>query len=188
MNKVYYKNSQDMSEVSNNSVDLVVTSPPYFNVKDYSKSGRSTGEIQHSEKKQNQIGDINDYKTFIAELLKVWVECERVLKPNGKLAINVPLMPMLKVEYPDRHNRVIFDLNSDIQQSIIWRPDTKIHLMNTFIWRRTNARKGLMFGSYPYPTNFYSQNTCEFVAVYVKDRKPNTPLSLIHISEPTRPY
>lgn len=51
---------------------------------------------QISDKKKEQIGDIQDYKKYIDELLLVWKECERVLKPNGKLVINVPLMPMLK--------------------------------------------------------------------------------------------
>jgi hypothetical protein len=55
-----------------------------------------------------------NYKTFIKELQKVWRECERVLKPNGKLIINTPLMPMKKKEFTTHYNRHIFDLNSDI--------------------------------------------------------------------------
>ena len=46
-------------------VDLVVTSPPYFNVKDYSKDGYQ--EVQKI-KKEKQIGDIGDYQKFIKEL------------------------------------------------------------------------------------------------------------------------
>ena len=49
-------------------------------------------------------------------------------------------------------------------------------LMDLYIWQRKNATKKLMFGSYPYPSNFYAQNTCEFITVYVKDGKP-TPVS-----------
>ncbi|PKQ70433.1 site-specific DNA-methyltransferase [Raineya orbicola] len=44
--------------------------------------------------------------------------------------------------------------------------------MDLYIWNRTNPTKKLMFGSYPYPRNFYAQNTIEFIAVYVKDGKP----------------
>ena len=39
MNCVYYKSSTNMSELRDNSIDLIITSPPYFNIKDYSKDG-----------------------------------------------------------------------------------------------------------------------------------------------------
>jgi len=171
INKVFYKNSQSMSELIDASIHLIVTSPPYFNVKDYSKDGYQQNQL--NSKKVNQLGDISDYKNFIAELLKVWIECERVLKPNGKLVINSPLMPMKKKDFSTHYNRHIFDLNSDIQQSIIYRNDTQMHLFDTYIWDRKNSTKTLMFGSYPHPRNFYAQNTSEFITVYVKDGKNN---------------
>ena len=170
INKVFYKNAQKMVEVPNGSIDLIITSPPYFNIKDYSKDG--TQIKQHSKKTYGQIGDISSYKIFINELLKVWTECERILKPNGKLIINTPLMPMKKKEFSTHYNRHIFDLNSDIQNSILYKKGTKLFLYDTYIWNRTNTSKKLMFGSYPYPRNFYAQNTSEFITVYVKDGLP----------------
>lgn len=170
INKVFYKNAQKMVEVPNDSIDLIITSPPYFNIKDYSKNGTQTK--QHSKKINGQIGDIGNYKIFIAELLKVWTECERILKPNGKLIINTPLMPMKKKEFSTHYNRHIFDLNSDIQNSILYKKGTRLFLYDTYIWNRTNTSKKLMFGSYPYPRNFYAQNTSEFITVYVKDGLP----------------
>ena len=169
INKVFYKNAQDMSEIPDNSIDLIVTSPPYFNIKDYSKNGTQTAV--HSNKQQGQLGDIQNYKDFINELLKVWKECERVLKPNGKLVINTPLMPMKKKDFSSHYNRHIFDLNADIQHSILYQEKTQMFLFDTYIWNRTNTSKKLMFGSYPYPRNFYAQNTSEFITVYVKDGK-----------------
>lgn len=170
LNKVFYKNAQNMSEVPDETVDLIVTSPPYFNIKDYAKDGyqKNSNGKQHKE----QLGDIDDYQLFINELLKVWNECERVLKPNGKLIINTPLMPMKKADYSTHYNRHIFDLNSDIQHSILYQEKTKMFLYDVYIWDRTNPSKKLMFGSYPYPRNFYAQNTSEFVTVYVKDGDP----------------
>ena len=170
LNRVFYKNSQRMDEVPDESVDLIVTSPPYFNVKDYSRDGYQ--KRNHSAKNESQIGDLNDYREFIAELLKVWRECERVLKPNGKLVINTPLMPMKKADYSTHYNRHVFDLNSDIQNSILYQKNTAMYLYDVFIWDRTNPSKRLMFGSYPYPRNFYAQNTSEFITVYVKDGAP----------------
>jgi len=171
-NKVFFGDARDMRELPDNSVGLVVTSPPYFNIKDYSLDGRQ--EVAHAKSHEKQIGDIKDFDNFIDELLMVWKECIRVLKPNGKLVINVPLMPMLKAEFNTHENRHIFDLNSAIQNSIL-KKSRGLFLLDTYIWSRTNPSKKLMFGSYPYPSNFYAQNTVEFVTVYVKEGKAIQP-------------
>jgi len=117
INKIFFKSSVNMEEIPDNSIHLIVTSPPYFNIKDYSKDGYQ--KTTHSLKVKGQIGDLNNYEEYIKQLLKVWIECERVLVPNGKLVINTPLMPMKKKEFNTHYNRHIFDLNSDIQHSII---------------------------------------------------------------------
>ena len=49
LNKVFYKNSQAMQEVPNNVVDLVVTSPPYFNIKDYALDGPQKQRLRQTE-------------------------------------------------------------------------------------------------------------------------------------------
>jgi len=164
-NKVYFKDARKMKELPDNSVFLIVTSPPYFNIKDYSLDGHQ--EKINGKKEKGQIGDISNYKKYINEMLKVWKECERVLKPNGKMVINTPLMPMLKKNLNTHNNRHIFDINSDIEQSVL--NNTGLFLLDVYIWNRTNPSKKLMFGSYPYPRNFYAQNTIEFITVYVKD-------------------
>lgn len=165
LNKVFFKDARKMTELPNNSVHLVVTSPPYFNIKDYSLDGYQ--KDKKAEKTRGQIGDIPDYKEYIEGMLVVWKECERVLKPNGKLAINTPLMPMFKRTLNTHYNRHIFDINSDIEHSIL--DGTNLFLLDVYIWNRTNPSKKLMFGSYPYPRNFYTQNTIEFITIYVKD-------------------
>lgn len=165
LNKIYFKDARKMTELPDNSVNLIITSPPYFNIKDYSLDGYQSKK--KGEKMVGQIGDVSDYQKYIYEMLKVWQECERVLKPNGKLVINTPLMPILKKNMDTHYNRHIFDINSDIQHSIL--NNTKLFLLDVYIWNRTNPSKRLMFGSYPYPRNFYAQNTIEFIATYVKD-------------------
>ena len=105
-----------MKEVPDNSINLIITSPPYFNIKDYEKDGYQ--EQNHSQKKSGQIGDLDDYNTYLEEMNKVWKEAERVLAPNGKLAINSPLMPMLKKDLSTHYNRDIFDIDGDIQSEI----------------------------------------------------------------------
>lgn len=167
--RVYFEDSRNMSALSNDSVQLVVTSPPYFNIKDYSLDGLQSKRI--SKPKAGQIGDIADYDRYIEQMLTIWKECARVLEPNGKLVINVPIMPMLKSQYSTHYNRHVFDIASDIQQSIL-RSKIGLYLLDVYVWERTNPTKKLMFGSYPHPSNFYAQNTVEFLTVYVKDGKP----------------
>jgi site-specific DNA-methyltransferase (cytosine-N4-specific) len=171
INKIYFSDSRNMKELPDNSISLIITSPPYFNVKDYSLDGYQ--QKKHSDKKYGQIGDIINYNQYINELLVVWKECHRVLKPNGKLAINTPLMPMLKRELNTHYNRHIFDIDSDIKYSIL-KNISSLFLLDVYIWNRTNPSKRLMFGSYPFPGNYYAQNTSEFISIYVKDGKPNS--------------
>lgn len=171
VNSVYFRDARKMRELPDESVQLIITSPPYFNIKDYSKDGHQ--KDTRGDKQSGQIGDIPEYEKYIAEMLKVWKECERVLKPNGKLIINTPLMPMLKKNLDTHYNRHIFNIDSDIQHSITHK--TGLFLLDIYLWNRTNPTKKLMFGSYPYPRNFYAQNTTEFITVYVKDGKPERP-------------
>ncbi len=166
LDTVYYGSSTNMSELPDESVQLIITSPPYFNIKDYSKNGYQNEK--HSDSRCEDIGACEHFNDYIAALLLVWHECERVLKPNGKLCVNVPLLPMFKRDF--RH---IFDLQSSIQQSILQR--THLFLFDLYIWNRVNSSKRLMFGSYPYPRNFYAQNTTEFITVFVKDGVPIQP-------------
>jgi site-specific DNA-methyltransferase (cytosine-N4-specific) len=173
LNQVFFKDARKMKELPDNSVHLIITSPPYFNVKDYSLDGYQ--KVSKGKKVTGQIGDIPEYDKYIKEMLVIWKECMRVLKPNGKLVINTPLMPMVKKNLDTHYNRHIFDINSDIQNSIV-KGVKDMYLLDVYIWNRTNPSKKLMFGSYPYPRNFYAQNTIEFITVYVKDGVPENGL------------
>lgn len=168
-NKVFFKSSTNMVELPDESVNLIITSPPYFNIKDYSKDGYQKNTT--FENNENQLGNVDDYSKFINSMLPVWEECFRVLKPNGKMVINTPLMPMIKKEYSTHYNRHIFNINSDIEHCILSNIK-EFYLLDLYIWNRTNSTKNLMFGSYPYPRNFYAQNTIEFINVFVKEGQP----------------
>ena len=167
-NNIYFKNSAKMTELKDDSVNLILTSPPYFNIKKYYKNGKQT--IIHSKFKKNDIGTINSYSLYLKTLNKVWIECERVLAPNGKLMINVPLVPLTKAESNTHHNRDILNLQADIETQV--KSLNKMHLLDVYIWKRINSVKKLMFGSYPFPNNFYAQNLIEFLIVFVKEGKP----------------
>ena len=169
-NQVIFGSSAKMTELETETVDLVVTSPPYYYVKDYAQNGHQS-EI-HSERHPDDYGAIRDYEGYIAAMLCSWKECFRVLKPNGKLIINAPLMPMPKREISTHHNRDIFNIYGDIERSILDNI-SGIYLLDIYIWNRANGTKKLMFGSYPYPRNLYAQNKVEFIGVFVKEGKPS---------------
>lgn len=72
--EVYFKTSENMMEIKNEEIDLVVTSPPYWDLKNYFKEG--------------QIGQ-ESYEQYLERLAKVWKECYRVLKNDGNIFINI---------------------------------------------------------------------------------------------------
>ncbi len=70
--RLHLGDARDLSWLPNESVHLVVTSPPYWTLKEY----RPTS---------GQLGHIKDYERFLCELDKVWADCERVLVPGGRI-------------------------------------------------------------------------------------------------------
>jgi hypothetical protein len=66
--------ARDLGHIADASVHLIVTSPPYFNLKPY-----------HSDANGSQLGRIDDYEAFLVELDKIWAECFRVLVPGGRI-------------------------------------------------------------------------------------------------------
>lgn len=142
-----------LKKLPDECIALVVTSPPYWNAKDY----------EHLR----QIGQLG-YEQYLQELLEVWKEAERVLIPNGKLAIVTPILPIPKKENNEHHTRHYKNINNDIEQEII--KETTFQRYSLFIWQKQTSVK--MFGSYPFPPNIYEDNTVEFINVLVKPGKP----------------
>ena len=141
-------------ELPSECVALIVTSPPYWNVVDYDVEG--------------QIGHTS-YEDYLDDLMDVWREAERVLIPNGKLAIVTPVMPIPKSQIGTQHTRHLKNIAFDIESSIL-KSLPGLHRFSLFVWKKQTTTK--MFGSYPYPPNIYEDNTVEFINVYVKDGAP----------------
>ncbi|HEX5505430.1 MAG TPA: site-specific DNA-methyltransferase [Thermomicrobiales bacterium] len=70
--KLIAGDARDLSFIPDESVQLVVTSPPYWNLKEYPEA-------------RGQIGNMADYEAFLTELDKVWAHCARVLIPGGRV-------------------------------------------------------------------------------------------------------
>lgn len=92
--------ARDLSWIADSSVHLVVTSPPYWTLKEYSPGNRL------------QMGDIENYEEFLSELDKVWRECERVLVPGGRICCVVGDVCVPR-KRGGRH--YVMPLHSDIQ-------------------------------------------------------------------------
>ena len=145
-----------MNDIIDESIRLIITSPPYFNAKDYDH--------------QDQIGlNSNSYEKYISSMNPGWRECFRVLKPNGKLCINSPILPMDKQTMSTHHNRDYLNINNDIENNIL--NTTEFFRYDLIIWDKGSTDQ-LMMGSYPHPPNFYGLNTIEFINIFVKDGKP----------------
>ncbi len=98
--KVYFYTAEDMSCLSDASVDFILTSPPYWNLKDYGSS--------------DQIGH-EPYEQYLSRLNRVWLECYRVAKPNTVMVVNVNSRRVNKRFYP-----IAFDIYQTIEKWVLW--------------------------------------------------------------------
>lgn len=150
--------ARDLSAIPDDSVHLVVTSPPYFNLKSYASDGRGA-----------QLGRIDDYDAFLHELDKVWRECERVLVPGGRVCCVIG--DILIPRRADGRHRVL-PLPADIQVR-----SRKVGLDNLtpILWfkigNRTNEAGGGSSGYYgkPYQPGAIIKNDHEHILML---RKP----------------
>ena len=148
---VLNSDSRNMKELNDESVNLGVTSPPYFDLKDYA----------HKE----QIGVNNTYREYIDNLNKVWEECIRVLCPDGKLCINI--MPIFLSGNESFSNRRTTKLAiTDVQNFV--ESTKKMFLLALYIWDKRKVVRFSSFGSYPYPTNIFSTFPYEWIIVFCK--------------------
>lgn len=146
---VYFKSSENMKELESDSIQLVVTSPPYWNVRDYG------GE---------QLGFGQSYKEYVESLNRVWSECLRVLKPNGKIAVNFQPLPISGSE-SGFNRRVIKNIMFDVES---FMEENGLYLSGMHYWNKAEYVNNVSWGSYPKPTNIYSNTSFEQIFVWIK--------------------
>lgn len=140
-----------IAQIPDNCIDLVITSPPYWTAVSYDR----------------HINPWPSYEAYLSDMQLVWNQCARVLRPNGKLCINAPIMPIPK-ELIQQHTRHLKNIAFDMEQRIL--AETDLERYSLFVWQKQTSK--MMFGSYPYPGNIIENNTIEFINVYVKPGKP----------------
>jgi DNA modification methylase len=139
--------ARNLAFIGDESVHLVLTSPPYWNLKRYNDSPA-------------QMGHINEYEEFLSELAKVWKEVHRILVPGGRLVCVVGDVCLSRKEN-GRH--LVMPLHADIQ--VICR---KIGLdnLNPIIWHKISnakfeANTSAKFLGKPYEPNAIIKNDIE---------------------------
>src|SRR5438132_6402043 len=148
--KLHLGDARDLSWIPDQSVHLVVTSPPYWTLKEYNHTA-------------GQMGHIKDYEHFLDELDKVWAECRRVLVPGGRICCVVGdvCIPRKKA---GRH--FIMPLHADIQVRA-----RALHLdcLTPILWHKiangaTEAKgNGAGFYGKPYQPGAIVKNDIEYI-------------------------
>ncbi len=150
--KIILGDSRAMPELADQSVDLVVTSPPYWHIKDYGAAG--------------QVGYGQSLHQYLTGLFYTWSECFRVLRPGRRLCLNIgdqfararlygryKVIP-LHAEFIAQCEQLGFDFMG----SIIWQKKTT---MNT-------TGGAVIMGSFPYPPNGLVELDYEFILIFKK--------------------
>ena len=157
--KIVFGDSRQMQSVPDKSVHLIITSPPYWQLKDYGTD--------------NQIGYNDSYEEYINNLNLVWKESYRVLDNGCRLCVNIGDQFARSVYYgrykviPIRTEIIKFceSIGFDYMGAIIWQKKTTSN---------TTGGASLM-GSYPTPRNGILSIDYEFILIFKKLGTPKRP-------------
>jgi len=159
---VFLADSRAMPELADNSIHLMITSPPYYHIKDYGIPG--------------QIGYGQSLHEYLVDLARVWAEVARVLAPGGRACVNIGDQFARAAQFGrykviPLHAEVIAAFERaglDYMGSIIWRKKTTM--------RTTGG--AVVMGSYPYPPNGMVEIDYEFILIFKKPGRRKIPKEL----------
>jgi len=141
-----------MAELKDRSVHLIITSPPYWQLKDYGT--------------ENQIGFNDSYENYINNLNLVWAECFRVLHNGCRLCINIGDQFARSVYY-GRYK--VIPIHSEI---IKFCETIGFDFMGKIIWQKTTTMNttggGTVMGSFPHPRNGIVKLDFEYILLFKK--------------------
>jgi len=156
--KIFQGDARDLSMLESESVDLIVTSPPYWN------------KVKYGEDRAD-LANIDDYFNFIDNMKKAFKECYRVLKPGRRMCIVTA-----NVHAATERGLVRFPLESDY---IVACRQVGFILVSEVVWYKgptggpwgVSAGQRPIFGSYPYPPNFLFIDLHEYIPIFKKPDK-----------------
>ena len=154
---IYNRDSRRIDFLAPNSVHLIITSPPYWTLKEYREH-------------PNQMGDIEDYEEFLGELDRVWQSCYEALVPGGRLVCVVGDVCLSRRKNAGEHT--VVPLHASIQEHcrrigfsnlapIIW------HKIANAVYEASGNGGGFL--GKPYEPNSVIKNDIEFILM---ERKP----------------
>ena len=150
--KIVIGDSRRMMEIADESVHLVITSPPYWQLKDYGD--------------ENQIGFHDTYESYINNLNLVWKECFRVLHKGCRLCVNIGDQ-FARAVYYGRYK--VIPIRTEITK---FCETIGMDYMGAIIWQKvttTNTTGGAsIMGSFPYPRNGILKIDYEFILIFKK--------------------
>ncbi|MCL1864729.1 MAG: thermonuclease family protein [Spirochaetes bacterium] len=150
--KIINGDSRQMSELKDRSVHLIITSPPYWQLKDYGT--------------ESQIGFNDSYESYINNLNLVWAECFRVLHDGCRLCINIGDQFARSVYY-GRYK--VIPIHSEI---IKFCETIGFDFMGKIIWQKATTMNttggGSVMGSFPYPRNGIVKLDFEYILLFKK--------------------
>ena len=152
IHRIIRGDSRQMNLGADKSVHLVITSPPYWQLKDYGT--------------EDQIGFHDSYESYINNLNLVWKECHRILHPGCRLCINIGDQFARSVYYgrykviPIRTEIIKFceSAGFDYMGAIIWQKVTTCH----------TTGGATVMGSFPYPRSGILKLDYEFILIFKK--------------------
>jgi len=147
VNKIICADSEQLlKKLPDNSIDIIITSPPY------------NFGLEYKDDKKN---DAVKWSAYFSKLNLIWKECARVLKPGGRLCLNV--QPLFSDYIPSHHliSKQLLDLG------LIWKGE--------ILWEKNNYNcKYTSWGSWKSPSMPYLKYTWEFVEVFSKQTHKKT--------------
>ncbi len=168
---LYRQDARDL-RLPSGSVHLVLTSPPYWTLKEYNRT-------------DGQLGFVADYDRFLAEIDKVWSHCFAALVPGGRLICVVGDVCLSRRKNGGRHT--VVPLHASIQEHC---RAIGFDNLAPIIWHKiSNAQfeaegNGSSFLGKPYEPNSVIKNDIEFILMQRKPggyRMPDLPTRLLSL-------
>jgi DNA modification methylase len=153
--RVHIADSRSLSGIEDNSIHLMITSPPYWHIKDYGK--------------KDQLGYGQSLHDYLKDLYRVWKEVYRVLAPGRRACINIGDQFTRSSVY-GRYK--VVPIHAEI---ILQMERTGFDFMGSIIWNKRTTMKTTgganIMGSYPYPPNGIIEIDYEHILIFKKPGK-----------------